>query len=63
MADHDFKLVAYFPTYNPSRDENEAHKRFAEFRTKREFFKLDRADLLAYFAEMNNAFLLQKPRK
>lgn len=63
MADHDFKLVTYFPTYNPSRDESDAHKHFAEFRTKREFFKIETPQLLAYFAEMNNAFVQQKPRK
>ena len=63
MADNDFKLVTYFPTYNPSRDESDAHKHFAEFRTKREFFKIEKPQLLAYFAEMNNAFLQQKPRR
>jgi len=62
MEDHDFKLVACFPSYNPSKCEADAHRHFSEMRTKREFFKIDRPDLLAYFAEMNNAFILQKPR-
>lgn len=62
MEDHDFKLVACFPSYNPSKCEAEAHRHFSEMRTKREFFKIEKQDLLAYFAEMNNAYILQKPR-
>ena len=62
MEDHDFKLVACFPSHNPSKCEADAHRHFSELRTKREFFKIERIDLLAYFAEMNSAFFLQKPR-
>jgi hypothetical protein len=62
MADHEFQLFTCFPTHNPAKDEAEAHRHFAHCRGNREFFAADRNEVLAYFANRNNAFALQKPK-
>jgi len=54
MPERPYQLVTYFATENSVRDEAEAHRHFAKYRTIREFFKIKKEDVIPYFLAKQN---------
>lgn len=53
---HPFELVECFLSSDYVRGEADAHKHFAEFRGRGEFFKMSAADAMPYFMERKHCF-------
>lgn len=55
MPIHPYELVTYFTSFDPVRDEAEAHEHFKNYRVAREFFKISKEEVIPYFlAKQNN---------
>lgn len=54
MPEHPYQLVTYFTSFDPVRDEAEAHRHFKKYRAVREFFKISKEEVIPYFLEKQN---------
>jgi len=62
MPIHPYELVTYFTSFDPVRDEAEAHEHFKNYRVAREFFKISKEEVIPYFlAKQNNLIHTQAP--
>jgi len=60
MPEHPFTLITCFSSFDAKKSETEAHEHFAEYRTKKEFFKITTQQALVYFTQKQREHLKHK---